>query len=205
MGSIRQYKYNRRIKKRPYWFPDNLPELAENGQMIKLGNIIAYQGTIIKVEMPQNPFNHWGLLYGYDKRGRLWIIDNTPKGIMVTDFREFTSFGKLKYEFEPMTDKSKSAEIMKRAVEFYQKRKYFDNRKNNCECFVNFCYGDIENPESSQSKITEIFANFFLTITEHIYTYSARNDEKKQAGIKQSFDKLRETAGLKRELREKNT
>jgi len=191
-------KQSNRLKKRKYSFPDNLPELAENGTMFKFGKEIGYQGSIIRVEMEARPgLYHWGIIYGYDKRDHLWIIENTPKGILVTDFREFTAFGKLKTEYDLLHDPDKSAGIFERAKQFYKNRRYFCNRKNNCEIFVNYCYGEIEQPESQQTKIIESIAGFFVRVAEGIFVTNTKHDEQKQAGVRESFDKLRKSLGVK--------
>jgi len=191
-----------KIKKRAYSFPDRMPELAENGKMLKLGNEYGYQGSVFKVEMPGTPFMHYGLFYGYDKKNKLWIIDNTSKGVLVTDYREFSKFGKLKVEYELMKDPEKSDEIIERAKLFVKNRKHFDIRKNNCEIFVNYCYGEIEAPESSQSKIMEIVANFFVSVAENIYLQRSKHDPNKNDGVKKSFDELRRKMELKEALSE---
>lgn len=186
-----------KLKKRKYSFPDNLPELADNGKVFKFGENIGYQGSIIRSIMPGTPLYHYGLIYGYDKGKRLWIIDNTGKGVVVTDFREFTNFGKSEYDFEFLRDPEKSEAIMSRAREFVKKRPYFNNRKNNCEVFVNYCHGDIEAPESTQAKFFEAVAEFLVKVAENIYLSRAKSDPEKYSGVKKSFDGLKAEIGIK--------
>lgn len=175
----------RKLNKRTYWFPDNLPVISERGKIIKYGNEIGYQGSIISVLPNKSPLYHFGLILGYDNKNRLWILDNTTAGILVTDYREFTNFSKNEFSITLLQDKTQSNIIMQRAVDFYKNRKYFSNTKNNCEMFVDYCYGQIDIPESFQVKLIKFIAKRLLNLSIDIYINST-DDKVKIKGLTDS-------------------
>src|SRR3990167_11132658 len=164
---------------------NNLPELSSN-QFIWNGKI-GYTGSLIKRTIPStlNIYTHYGLIYGFDKNGILWIIENNQNGVECVTFKDFLA-GNPNYAIEPLADASKSWSILLRVFERSSLK--YDKRYNNCDHFVNYALYGVA--KSIQTEITENIVNFTLTVAE----ISSRDPKPKK--VLKMLNDLRKTLNL---------
>jgi hypothetical protein len=175
---------------------DNLPELSCN-QFIWNGKI-GYTGSLIKRTIPStlNIYTHYGLIYGFDKNGILWIIENNQNGVECVTIKDFLA-GNSNYAIEPLADANKSLIILLRAFERSSLK--YDKRYNNCDHFVNYALYGVA--KSIQTEITENIASFTLSVTE-ISIYCSRNPRRKE--ILKMLNDFRQTLNLPKQSGTKN-
>lgn len=163
---------------------DNLPELASNGFIWK--GKVGYTGSLIKRTIPGTLlYKHYGLIYGFDKHGVLWVIENNLNGVECVTFDDFLA-GNMNYKIEHETDPDQSTTIFLRAYERAHLK--YDRRNNNCEHFATYAfYGTAM---SLQAEISEHIANLGITIVE-ICTYP-----NSQPGKNKAFNELRKALNL---------
>ena len=172
---------------------NNLPELSSN-QFIWNGKI-GYSGSLIKRTIPStlNIYTHYGLIYGFDKNGILWIIENNQNGVECVTFKDFLA-GNPNYAIEPLADASKSWSILLRVFERSSLK--YDKRYNNCDHFVNYALYGVA--KSIQTEITENIVNFTLTVAE----ISSRDPKHKK--VLKMLNDLRKTLNLPKQSETKN-
>lgn len=175
---------------------DNLPELSCN-QFIWNG-IIGYTGSLIKRTIPStlNIYKHYGLIYGFDKNGILWIIENNQNGVECVTFKDFLA-GNSKYAIEPLADASKSLSILSRVFERSSLK--YDKRYNNCDHFVNYALYGVA--KSIQTEITENIVNITLTVAE-ISIYCSSDPKHKK--VLKMLNDLRKNLNLPKQSGTKN-
>lgn len=175
---------------------NNLPELSSN-QFIWNGKI-GYTGSLIKRTIPStlNIYTHYGLIYGFDKNGILWIIENNQNGVECVTFKDFLA-GNPNYVIETLPDASKSLLILLRA--FKRSSLKYDKRYNNCDHFVNYALYGVA--KSIQTEITENIVDFTLTVTE-ISIYCSRDPKHKK--VLKMLNDLRKTLNLPKQSGTKN-
>jgi hypothetical protein len=181
------------VRLQRYKLPE-LPLLKPGGNAFKYEGRIGYTGSIVRCRWGSwlNPFWHYGIIYGYDKRNTLWVIENMPQGIYAVRFLEFTKMHYYEVT-EYVESPSESANIIERAKEFAQNNPVFDNLKSNCEMLVNYAH-DKQNI-SWQVQISKWIANLILTATE--INLDQSHGSKKEY-IKKQIDNIRNIAEVDR-------
>jgi hypothetical protein len=113
---------------------DNLPKLSSN-QFI-WNNQIGYTGSIIErpVSISLGIYKHYGIIYGFDKSGVLWVIENNLNGVECVTIDDFKA-GDTKYYIKHLiTDPSKIPAILHRMRE--RSLIPYDIWYNSCDLFV---------------------------------------------------------------------
>lgn len=139
----------------------NLPQLATN--MFQYGTIYGYTGSIISREA-NNTFGiykHYGIVYGFDEVGVLWIIENNTNGVACVTLETFLS-NHSHYKIDCLKLPNMSEIIINRAKE--KAHLPYDAITNNCEHFINYCLTGIN--KSHQVTRTQLLLNLFITYHE---------------------------------------
>lgn len=183
------------LRPQRYKLPD-LPELRPGGNAFIYEERIGYTGSIIRRRGGMlNLIWHHALIYGYDKRNTLWVIENMPFGVYCVRFMEFSAAGKLEYEIiDLVEDPTASDSIIDKAKEFATNHPVFDELKNNCEMFVNYAHG--KGKLSWQLQFGKWLVDTLLTATEMKLLTSKKS--KNRDYIKNQIDNLRKSTELER-------
>ncbi len=165
----------------------NLPKLRSNS--LTFNGRTGFTGSLIKrsVKGTIGLFKHTGLVYGYDKKNTLWIIENNLNGVECITLRDFTQG--MNYIIEPNTNPLIIETIMSRVHE--RATEIYNARKNNCEHFTNYCLAGIHH--SNQTETTENIVNALLSIAEMSLVGNSSN-----AVSLEAFNKFRNSIQLDR-------
>lgn len=140
---------------------DNLPQLASN--CFKHRDKIGYTGSIVIRNLKASKaFWHYAIIYGFDKDGTLWLIENNSNGIECITWADFIlEFDSFIFEHIETTP-NRYSEIMKRALE--RSKLYYRGGENNCEHFANYCvFGELKSLQADKVKFG---VDIFISIIE---------------------------------------
>jgi hypothetical protein len=170
---------------------NNLPELES--YTFQFESQVAYTGSIIKRSLNKGngPLKHFGLVYGFDLQGTLWIIENNENGVELVTIRDFLA-GCPTYEVVELNSEKKNVGgILSRVAE--RAHLPYHVRDNNCEQFAFF--GLNGEHKSEQVKVAELIANKSLSLLELYISMSSRHLGPEWAA---DWNGLRETVRLPR-------
>lgn len=166
-----------------------LPTIVNNSFVVN--NNTGLTGSIISrpVQNTLNVYKHFALVYGFDDKNVLWVIENNTNGVECITFSDFLN-GQLVYNVEKyVTNPLFSSLILQRAKT--KSDAFYDSRKFNCEHFVNFCHTGYSN--SKQVNVTETIINVAISYYELKISHST-----KDSILLESLNKTRQSLGIER-------
>ncbi|MFV7235329.1 YiiX/YebB-like N1pC/P60 family cysteine hydrolase [Flavobacterium sp. ZB4R12] len=177
------------IRKDKSYKLNELPELANNSFVVN--NIIGFTGSILSrpIENTLNIYKHFAIVYGFDRRNILWVIENNTNGVECITFNDFLN-GQHNYKVERYINNSfQSNLILQRAKE--KANEIYNPTIFNCEHFVNFCHTG--NSQSKQVDVTKVVVNAAISYYELKVSYTNKNEE-----LLESLNKTRKSLDIER-------
>ncbi len=180
----------------PTYRLDRLPKLDCNS--FSWGGKVGYTGSIVRRPLKKGgPFNHYGVVYGFDDANTLWMIENNDYGVECVTWRDFLSQSFevefVHFELEP----SRHSEILLRAFE--RSELLYEAGHNNCEHFANYCvHGKLE---SFQADGVKKMADALFSLVEMRILMSPNSRDHQ---LILEWNKLRETLKLERNAEMQN-
>ncbi len=177
----------------PTYKLSKLPKLKSN--RFKHQGTIGYSGSIVRrrIKGPVKLYWHYAFIYGYDRKGRLLMIENNKDGVECVTLEDFNpEKGKVEvFHFAPNSDNLEA--IIARAKK--RSRYRYNPNENNCEHFVNYCI--FEKLESIQTENTKAIANAAMLWAEMCIMNTPNADF-----VLEHSNKIRKRLGLERGSKE---